>query len=162
MIRRNIILLTIKIVVIGVILYLLFFYVFGFMIVKSNNMNPSIKSGSFVILYKLNKEYHSGDVVAIKIKNKLELFRIIGAEDDEILINDKGIFINEIKEDREIYFNTILDRNSILKYPYKIKNNEYFVLNDYRRDTYDSRNFGIISKSNIVGTVITNVQVRGF
>ena len=101
MVKRNIILLTIKIIIIGIISYLLFFYVFGFMIVKSNNMNPSIKSGSFVILYKLNKNYEHGDVVAVNIKNKLELFRIIAVHDDEILINEKGVFINNIKEVRQ-------------------------------------------------------------
>lgn len=162
MVKRNIILLITKIIIISIISYLLFFYVFGFMIVKSNNMNPSIKSGSFVILYKLNKDYIRGDVIAVNIKNKLELFRIIAVSNDEILINEKGVFINNIKEDREIYFSTILNNQNILKYPYKLKDDEFFVLNDYRKDTNDSRHFGIISKNNIVGTLITSIQIRGF
>ena len=121
---------------------------FGFMIIKSDNMSPSIKPGSLIIYYKLNKEYNKDDVIV----KKNQIYRIIGIKSDNIVINNNQLFINEIKEEDKIYYDQTIE--------YHLSDNEYFALNDNRRNINDSRSFGIISK--IDGLVIAKIQIRSF
>jgi len=155
--KKQIIINILKILVILIIMYLLLFYVFGFYIVKNNNMNPSIKSGTLLIYYRLDKKYNNTDVI---VTNN-NIYRIIGTYKDNIEINNI-VLVNSIKEEGDIYFSTYKDDNSKIKYPLKVNKDEYFVLNDYRLDKNDSRKFGSINKNKIKGKVILSIQVRGF
>ena len=122
-------------------------------------MNPSIKPGDLVIIYNLNKNYVRGDVILTSNK---QLFRIIAAYKDEITIDENNrLLINGQVMEEEIYFDTFINKESKVKYPLKMKKNEYFVLNDYRMDDKDSRYFGSIKLSDIKGLVISNIRIRG-
>ncbi len=129
---------------------------FGFKIIKSNNMSPSIKPGSLTIYYKNNDTYRKGDVVLVNINSDEKIYRILGACDDTIQIQEKGIFVNGIKEE--------INNKKVLKKTqnYKIEKNKFFVINDNSNDTSDSRSFGVIDIRNIKGIVIAKVQIRDF
>ena len=62
----------------------------------------------------------------------------------------------------EIYFSTYKNESSNIVFPYIVKKNEFFVLNDYRVDYSDSRTFGPLKKNEIKGKVIASIQIRGF
>ena len=156
--KKQIIINIIKVLSIGNILYLLTFYIFGFYVVKSNNMNPSIKSGSLLIYFRLSQKYDNNDVIIVNN----QIYRIVGKYKDKIDIQNNRLVINGIKEEGNVYFNTYKGNDSKINYPIEINKDEYFVLNDYRLDKNDSRLFGSIKKKNIVGKVIGNIQIRGF
>ena len=156
--KKEILISIIKIISIVIIIFLLVFYIFGFYIVKSNNMNPSIKSGTLLIYYRLNKNYDRLDVIIAKDN----IYRIIGKYKDKVEIQNNIVLINGIKEEGNVFFSTYKNDTSKIKYPYNIRKNEYFVLNDYRVDNNDSRSFGSIKEKNIKGKVIGSIQIRGF
>ncbi len=157
-IKKSIIISIIKIISFIIVLYLLTFYIFGFYIVKSNNMNPSIKSGTLLIYYRLNKKYDRLDVIVAKNN----IYRIIGKYKDKIEIQNNIVLVNGIKEEGDVFFSTYKNDTSKIKYPYEIRKDEYFVLNDYRVDNDDSRSFGTIKEKDIKGKVIGSIQIRGF
>ena len=156
--KKQILISIIKILLISIIIYLLLFYIFGFYIVKANNMNPSIKSGSLLIYYRLSKTIDRLDVIVSNNK----IYRVVGINKDNIDINNNIVLVNGMKEEGDIYFSTYKVDTSNINYPLKIGNNEFFVLNDYRTDNNDSRRFGLIHKKNIQGKVIGSIQIRGF
>ncbi len=161
--KRNLIYLSIKICLIVLVLYILFFHVFGIQIVRNANMNPSIKEGSLVLYYRLNKKYMRGDVVSVDINGKKGIYRILALEGDVVNITDDGfVLINEASEEKESFYSTVKAINSEVKYPYTVKSDEVFLINDYRLVTSDSREFGAININNINGTVMVKLQIRNF
>ena len=147
--KRIVLFLIIKLLVISILLFVCF-YMFGFKIIKSNNMSPSFKPGTLVIYYKLNKEYKRDDVISIDNK----IYRVMGVYKDKIKIENNQLFINEIKEEDKIYFDKNLS--------YYLNKDEYFILNDNRRNTNDSRVFGKININIIDGLIIAKIQIRDF
>ena len=148
----------IKILLLLIVLFIIFKYVFGIYVVKSVNMFPGIKPGQLIIYYKLNKDYYNKDIIVYNNN----LYRIVGINNDEINIDNGSLVINNFEEENEIFFNTNIDDDSIIKYPYIVKENEYFIMNDYRIDSNDSRLFGPISKNKIDGLLIASIQIRDF
>ena len=94
-------------------------------------------------------------------KTKYIVKRVIGLPNETIEIRDKTVYINGILLN-EPWIN-INENNRILNFkistrdnlkPYIIGYNEYFVMSDNRDYGYDSRNFGNISFSHILGKVL--------
>ena len=71
--------------------------------------------------------------------------------------NAKELFINN-----KLISGCIKSEKTMLSKDGKVIQDEFFVTNDYRNDTNDSRKFGSISKDEIVGRVIFQVQIRDF
>ena len=88
----------------------------------------------------INNEGNKNQTVYIK--------RIVGTPGDEISINKNGeVFNNNIQVITENVASTvILDDISI-----KLSDDEYFVLGDNRDNSFDSRSFGPITSSRIIG-----------
>lgn len=157
--NKRILFLIIRLVIIIVFLYVLLFHVIGVYINDSTNMNPSVKPGDLVITYRLNKQYEKGDIILINNS----FVRIVGSCKDEITINENNqLLINGQMIEEEIYFDTFIDSESNIKYPYIVEKGEYFVLNDYRLDNNDSRSFGSINTKDVKGLVIASIRIKGF
>ena len=157
----NVIFLIIKIGIIIGIFYLIFHYIFGVMRVQDELMIPSIREGDFVIYYRLDKKYQVGEAVAVKIGDEVKLFRIAGLPDDIIKVDEDGdrLLINDAPEEHISFFKTIVEEGEIT-YPYQVPKDSYFLVNDYRMNTEDSRKYGAISKKQILGKVIGKLQSR--
>ncbi len=161
--KKNIIYLLIKIGFVLLIIYLLFFQIFGLQVVNNEGMKPSLKEGSLVLYYRFDKKYMRGDVVSASINNKNNIYRVLGVEGDTIDITNDGIvLINGVMENNELTYSTLVDSNSDIKYPYKLNKDEIFLINDYRLAINDSRTYGAINKKDINGKVIAKLQIRDF
>ena len=147
--KKTILFIIIKVLIISIIIVICT-HIFGFQIIKSNNMNPIIKPGCLILYYKLGHEYKKDDVITI---NK-QIYRVIGVYKDIIKIENNQLFINDVKEEDKIYYDKKLN--------YHLNKDEYFVLNDNRKDINDSRSFGIINTKKINGIVIAKIQIRNF
>ncbi len=88
--------------------------------------------------------------------------RVIGLPNETIEIRDKAVYINgillnepwiNINENNRTLNAKISTRDNLK--PYIIGYNEYFVMSDNRDYGYDSRDFGNINFSHIIGKVIS-------
>ena len=123
--------------------------------VQGNSMNPTLKNNDLLLYSKISKSYSRFDIVIIKINNKYYIKRIIGLPGEYIEYKNNKLLVN--KKIIEETFNTTktndFSLNQISSYE-TIPNDKYLVLGDNRKDSYDSRNFGLIDISDIKGKII--------
>lgn len=121
-----------------------------------NNMFPSIKDGDLVVVEKYDKDIQLSDVVIYKNK----LYRVIAKSGQEVDITKEGILtVNGMQPAENT--NSLTSKGE-KEYPIKVPEGEIFVLNDYREDESDSREFGTIKESDIDGKVFFIIRRRGF
>lgn len=123
-------------------------------------MSPTLASGQkFFInkkVYKNNLPQH-GDIVVLKDpknSNRVLIKRIIGLPDEQIeikvgqvYINNQVLIENYLPPGTQTEAGTFLQEDTI----YTISENQYVVLGDNRSQSIDSREFGYISREDIIG-----------
>lgn len=152
-----------KIIITVCLVLLVLHFVMGVSVLHKINMVPAIKDGDLLITYKLDKNIYSDLIVEYEKDNNKMYGRVIGVPGDIIYINKEGTYtINGNITQEKIYYNTFPDENSIIKYPYEVPSDSYFIMNDYREDTNDSRRFGAVHKDDINGQMFLQLRRRGF
>lgn len=145
-----------RILVTCVALVLLNKFVVTATIYYDNNMFPSIKDGDLVVIEKFDKEVQLSDVVIYNGR----LYRVIAKAGQEVDISKEGILTVNGMQPAEST-NSLTNKGE-KEYPIKVPEGEIFVLNDYREDESDSREFGTIKESDIEGKVFFITRRRGF
>jgi signal peptidase I len=125
------------------------------MAVEGDSMRGFLNQGDLVLIQKLKSSdfsFSRGEIVVFKspiMKNKHLIKRIIGLPNEKIQINDSGqIFINN-QPLNEIYLLKSVKEPS--SQTWILKEDEYFLLGDNRENSFDSRRFGPLSKSVLIG-----------
>ena len=129
--------------------------------VKGESMMPNFSSGDYLIVDELTYRFSEpkrGDVIVFRSPNSPSVYfikRIIGLPKERVVIKEGKIYI----------YNRQHPLGFLLKEPYlknnytpgnvdiTLKENQYFVLGDNRKASYDSRIWGPLEKSAIVGIV---------
>lgn len=118
------------------------------------------KAGDIVIFHTQTKSDSFLDDIYISVNGMLSRLkgeekyeryvkRIIGVSGDVIDIHDGSVYVNGVKLD-EPYVHAPTEAGDI-EYPLTVGENEYFVLGDNREVSIDSRDFGVIEDTQIVG-----------
>lgn len=150
--------------------YLILQYVLGFYYLRGNYMFPAMRDGDFLITYKL-EEAVLNDVVVYNVREKGKLVkrvgRLIAKSGDIVSFNEDGeLLVNGYAPSEEIFYASLPDSKSDIKYPYTVPDGEVFILNDYRSgasDSYkDSRDYSSIRVSDLKGKVLLLIRRRGF
>ncbi len=129
--------------------------------VKGESMKPNFSSGDYLIVdelsFKLGK-IKRGEVIVFRNPLSPKVFfikRVIGLPEERIVIKNGKIYI----------YNQTHPTGFLLKEPYLKENftpgkvditlekNQYFVLGDNRKASYDSRAWGPLPSSYIIGIV---------
>ena len=137
-------------------MYLIFSYVFGVTVMQNSDMMPRISVGDLMLYYRLEKEYHSPDIVIFDIDGEEYVGRVIAIPGESIEITDSHIIKlngNSIIEDDIFY--TTYKYEDYVEYPLELDEDEYFIMCDSREGAKDSRYFGVVKESQIKGCVIT-------
>ncbi|MCR5743724.1 MAG: signal peptidase I [Lachnospiraceae bacterium] len=103
--------------------------------------------GDIVIFYYPGDEKHK----TIYIK------RLVGLPGDTIEVRDNKIYLNgsETPLDEPYLSDTYLSGGSFANYgPYTIPEGEYFMMGDHRNGSSDSRNWGTVSREDIMGKAL--------
>ena len=151
--------LVFKLIVVVAATLILMNYVFGIFILRGNYMFPAVRDGDLMLTYRL-EEYSIGDVVMYEYEGKERIGRIIATEGMEVSISETGeLMIDGAIPAEQIFY---LTDKGTQKYPYKVKEGENFIMNDFRSDTNDSRSFGAVNKSMLDGKCIFIIRRRGF
>lgn len=142
--------------------------------VQGASMEPNFEDGQYLIInefgyketdlkfFKVDsfKEIKRGEVIVFRYPlNPSQFFikRVIGLPGERIKVEKGDVFIyNEIHPEGLKLEEDYLPKDLITKgdNDYQIKNDEYFVMGDNRGHSSDSRVWGPIKNSNIVGRVL--------
>lgn len=127
-------------------------------IVDGRSMNPTVNHGDRLMVNKLffmKKNITRGDVIDFYVpeSKKYYLKRVIAVEGDTVeLINDR-VYLNG-KKLEEDYVSTEVTTPHSETTKWEVPKGYVFVLGDNRSNSRDSRDLGVIPRSNIVGKII--------
>lgn len=133
-----------KLLVFIVIVGIIFTYEFSAHLVEGGAMYPYLQDSTLVLYYRHGKIVRNL-VVAYKADQKMRTGRVIGIPGDKVSIEAGKCYVNGVEQ--ESFYRI---KGSVKEHT--IGANTYFILNDYRYNTQDSRDFGDISAQNIEGT----------
>ncbi len=152
-----------KIVVLSLVIVIpIRYFIFQPFIVKGESMMPNFQNGNYLIIDELSYRFREpirGEVIVLRYpynSSQRYLKRVIGLPGETIEINGTAVKIRD-KNGQEIALNesvylpagTITEGDIVLL----LKDNEYFVLGDNRAFSSDSRSWGVLPESKIVGRV---------
>ncbi len=139
-------------------------WVFQPFLVKGDSMKPNFHNGDYLIVDELTYKFKSpqrGDVIVFKYpKDETQRFikRIIGLPGETVEIKDDTVTVSHSQDKtvlHESYIpNSLPTQGSLL---FILKENEYVVLGDNRTNSSDSRIWGVLPKSDIIGRVLVRV-----
>lgn len=117
--------------------------------VQGASMEPNFYADDYLIVDEFTPrfaEYQRGDVVVFKHNSSFYIKRIIGLPGEKIEIKDSKIYINSL-----ILNENYLTEKTSGTINATLEKDEYFVLGDNRDASSDSRTWGILDKSLIIG-----------
>lgn len=129
--------------------------------VSGSSMSPTLKEDDFIVMENMTNIKRFDVIVFHSPDGNTYIKRVIGLpgdhivyESDQLYINGKEVdepFLKGIKKKKnEFVFTTDLDSTELIGRT-TIPSNEFFVLGDNRRLSKDSRSFGTISETSIIG-----------
>lgn len=150
-----------------IVIYLIYTFVASMEVVTGESMEPAFLDGERILVDKVTpyyNDYSRGEVIVLEPpidENKHYIKRVLGVPGDVFKILDCVVYIS----------NT--DGKFLLEEPYlaegtctggglkiqegrsiKLGEGEYIVLGDNRDHSIDSRFFGVVTKSDIIGRVV--------
>lgn len=128
-------------------------------LVSGASMDPTLEDGNYLLIDELTyrfREPERGEIIVFKYPKDRSIFyikRIIGAPGDIVVIGGGKVSVNGISIKEEYLSDPYTGGSASVK----LKNDEYFVMGDNRAHSFDSRNWGPVKKSDIVG--ITRLRI---
>lgn len=133
-----------------ILLSILVFQFFGFAIVPTESMEPTIQPNDFIVFEKSKQTIHRGDVVVFAKDGELLVKRVVALEHDTVEMKNGYLWVNG-KRIHESYVRELpqyeLERQIVPE-------NSVFVLGDNRNHSMDSAAFGAIPVNQIKGRVM--------
>jgi len=130
--------------------------------VKGASMEPSFISGDYIFTSKVTYKFrpiNRGDVVVFKSPKNADIEyikRIVGLPGDKIMIKDSEVYVNGTKlTENYIAAKTNLWEGGFSKdgEPITVPDGDIFVMGDNRPRSSDSREFGPVPESSVIGQV---------
>lgn len=152
----------IRFALLGLILWILFGWVYGITPMKDDSMMPRISAGDLMLYYRLENKFHSSDVVVFEKDGIRYTGRIVARGGDSVEITeDAELMVNgSIVIENDIYFKTPKYEDQV-SYPLTLGEDQVFILCDFREGAKDSRYFGAVNSDEIKGRVITVLRRSG-
>ena len=154
-----------RLIILLLLLWVLFFKLIGVIRMPTGDMYPRIDAGDLVMFYRLDTNPSAQDVVALRRAvptlsgEQTMVLRVVAVAGDTVEVTETGFLkINgNVMDERNIFYPTPRYENYV-EYPLTLEEGECFALADSRNGGTDSRFFGPVNNSEILGTVITIVR----
>ena len=137
-------------------------YVVSFQEVIGPSMNNTLKSGDITVVNKLVfrlRNIKRNEIVSLKKDDKIMVKRIIGLPGEHIEYKDNILYVDGKKIGDSRSSSTKDFKLESIGYD-TIPKDMYLVLGDNRTNSSDSRTFGLVKKSDIIGKV--NIRIYPF
>jgi len=155
-----------KIVILALVIVIpIRYFIFQPFIVKGISMEPNFYQSDYLIVDEISyrlRDVKRGEVIVFRYpQNPSEKFikRVIGLpgetihlEADQITIVDRFGKKKTLDESSYLSSQTLFNKKEIF-----LDEGQYFVLGDNRSNSFDSRNWGILPKENIIGRTLFRV-----
>ena len=140
-------------IAIGLVIAFVLIHFFGRGVVNGSSMNPTLKDGQSVLIFKSNKNIKRNDIVFIHSEELEEdiVKRVVAVEGDMFEIRGVDVYVNGEKID-DSYTEVHSDEQYVK--PMKIPEGYVYVLGDNRDNSTDSRSLGPIDIDDIFAKVI--------
>ena len=154
-----------RLIILLLLLWVLFFKLIGAIRMPTGDMYPRIDAGDLVMFYRLDTNPSAQDVIALRRTvptlsgEQTMVLRVVAVAGDTVEVTETGFLkINgNVMDERNIFYPTPRYENYV-EYPRTLEEGECFALADSRNGGTDSRFFGPVLNSEILGTVITIVR----
>ena len=142
--------------------FLVRYFLFKPFYVKGQSMEPTFNENEYLIIDELSyrlREPVRGEIIVFKyldIQKDYFLKRIIGLPGERVKVADGKITVYNAQHPEGVVVDENYLPDDLLTLGEKnvsLGENQYFVLGDNRMNSYDSRRFGAIDRSQIVGRV---------
>ena len=154
---------ALKYIVTAAIIFLLFIFVIGLQQVVGPSMSPTLKEGDVVVVNKLVYRFRDikrNEIVVLSHDEKYMIKRVIGIPGDYVEYKNNILYING-----QGYEESFIDKNVIHTDDFSLKDigfnvipeGKYFVVGDNRGDSLDSRSYGLVDKSKIIGKTMLRI-----
>ena len=154
-----------RLMLFGLILWLVFTYGLLIAQVYGQGMFPAMKDGDLCVIFRtpamklVSETLEQGDVIAYTHEGKQYFARVVAVAGDEVSLTSNGsVTVNGAAETGEIMFPTY--DGGALTYPLAVPKGCLYVLGDYRTHAEDSRDHGLIALDQVDGKVLTLLRRR--
>lgn len=152
---------VLKLLVAVAVVWVLFTQVFGLVRIEGSAMRPTAGDGDLVMTARIFDSIESDDLVIYEQDGKQVLGRVVAQPGDTVEVTDDGdLKVNGNVQPSVTQAATKPATNGSVTYPLTLGSGEYFVLNDSRDTTTDSREFGVVSLNEVKGKVIALLRLR--
>ena len=157
--KEEIIIFFERLIFLAALVYIIFGVIFGITPMKNKDMSPKINAGDLMLFYRLENNFSIRDVVIFEKDGVSYTVIIIAKDGDTVEItNEAEVKVNgSLLAENDIYYSTPMYDNNV-SYPVTLRENQYFILCDYREGAKDSRYFGAVEMEEIKGKVITIIR----
>ncbi|KKU91732.1 MAG: Signal peptidase I [Candidatus Jorgensenbacteria bacterium GW2011_GWA1_48_11] len=129
-------------------------------LVSGSSMEPNFNNGNYLLIDELTYRFRPperGEVIVFRYPNNPQTFyikRVIGLPDETVVIDNGKISVAEANGQKINLAETYLSREyTIGDYEVELAPDQYFVMGDNRNFSYDSRSWGPLPSSMIIGMV---------
>jgi signal peptidase I len=125
--------------------------------IGSNSMSPTLEVGQRVLIDKATYRFrapHDGELIAFHAPptGELTVKRVVGVGGDRVAIRDGVLFVNGDKVHEPYVDHAMVD--SVYFGPVVVPSGTVFVMGDNRGESIDSRVYGAVPRSDVIGRVI--------
>ena len=151
--EQNVFTLVLSLVAVLMVLFFLLRFVVGTSRVSGTSMDPTLVDGQTVFFTRIHVSYKPGDIVCISMPNGDNYVkRVVAVPGDVVELKEGVLYVNDAPY--EVYgHGQTLPQEASVEYPYTVEAEKYFVLGDNREASVDSRSFGAVYRSQILGKI---------
>lgn len=157
---RQIILLGLKTGLLLLLSLVLLRIVFGAVQIRDQAMFPSLREGDLILYYRIRPDPVRNDVIAVQTAEGIQIRRVIAAEGDTVGISEDGLSVNGYLQQESGIQGRTQPYQEGITFPVTLKQGQVFVLADDREQAEDSRIYGPVNRSAILGKAIFIIRRR--